>query len=266
MKEQHYALVDSAIMPDILERVEQSEGLAWCLFPAPVDEDMARVAPYLVQLTPELGEHLHQSERPWGFSLTSCADKKALLKHLRALLSVYIEGAETPMFFRYYDPRLLWSILDCLTPAQQVFFAGPIKKLCTFAPEQKEREFESYPPMHQPPKHITLSQEQYSSILARCYQNLEQEVSALFYSHQPQDRKDTIISEAFAKQLVKHLSDWGITIGSDIKSIAHYCTEHQLTEWDQVPSTWISLLSNQQYSAPYRVKALTMNIGGSHEL
>lgn len=266
MKEQSYALVDRAIMPDILESVEQNEALAWCLFPAPVNEDMARVAPYLVQLTPKLSEHLNQSDQPWGFSLTSSADNKILLKHLRMLLSVCIEGAEAPMFFRYYDPRLLWSILDCLTPAQQVFFAGPIKTLFTFAPEQKEREFESYPPMHQPPIHLTLTHEQYSSILAQCYLNLEQEVSALFYAHQPQDNKDKVGSEAFAKQLLKQLSDWGITTGSSIKSIAHACIDHQFTEWEQIPTSWTSLLSNQQSPAPYRVKRLLTNLGGSNEL
>lgn len=266
MKDQHYALVDRTILPTILERVEQYEAQAWCLFPAPVEEDMARVAPYLVQITAEFKEYLVSLELPWGFFLTSCAEKKVLLKHLRGLLSVYIEGTEPPIFFRYYDPRVLWRIVDCLTPAQQVFFAGPIKQIGTYAPKYNVIEFESYPPMHQPPTHITLSHEQYLSILDKCYQNLELEVTSLLNERQSQDRKDNTISQELAKQLVKHLSDWGISIGSDIKSVAHYCIEHQITEWDQVPTSWTNLLSDQQYSAPYRVKALITNMGGSNEL
>lgn len=266
MKEHQYALVDRAILPNILEQVEHYDTQAWCLFPAPVDEEFACVAPYLVQLTPELNEYLSQLASPWGFSLTTSAEKKVLLLHLRNMLSVCIEGREAPIYFRYYDPRLLWSIVSCLTPSQQIFFAGPISQIQTYVPEQKEGSFESYPPMHQPPKYLTLNHDQYSVILAQCQQNLEQEVASLFYAHQPLERKDTAASQEMAKHLVQHLSNWGISIASDIKSVAQHCLDHQVNDWSQVPELWKNVLSDQQNSAPYRVKALTNNKGGSHEL
>ncbi|MGY2573341.1 DUF4123 domain-containing protein [Vibrio sp. C8] len=266
MKEQDYALVDRAIQPNILDLVEHYDGDAWCLFTAPVDEEFALVAPYLVKLTPELNQYLIKLERPWGFIFTSSADNKALTKHLRGLLSVYIEDNDVPTFFRFYDPRVLWSVLDCLTPSQQYFFAGPMARIQTSYPKKRGIEFESYPLMHQPPKHITLNREQYSAILAQCYKNLEQDLAFLFYQHQVQGKKDNSVAEVFAKQLIEHLSDWGISVALDIKSVAQYCVDSQITEWERVPATWKTLLSNQYYPAPYRVKALIMNLGGSNEL
>ncbi|MCY9829541.1 hypothetical protein OTK54_25910, partial [Vibrio chagasii] len=182
------------------------------------------------------------------------------------LLSVYIQEAKQPTFFRFYDPRLLWCILDCLTPSQRVFFAGSMIRIQTAYPKQREAKFESHAPMHRPPKHLTLNQEQYSTVLAQCYQNLEQEVASLFYQHQLQDRKDKSVSEVFAKQLVKHLSEWGVSVVSDIKSVAQYCIDSQVTEWERVPTDWVTLLSNQQYSASYRIKTLIKHGGGSSEL
>lgn len=266
MKEHQYAVVDSAILPNILEQVEHYDCQAWCLFPAPVAEEFACVAPYLVRLTPELNEYLCQLASPWGFSLTTFAEKKVLLLHLRNMLSVDIEGRDAPVYFRYYDPRLLWSIVSCLTPSQQIFFAGPISQIQTFVPQHKEESFASSSTMHQPSKYLTLNHDQYSVILAQCQQNLEQEVASLFYAHQPLERKDKPASQEMAKHLVQHLSKWGISMASDIMSVAQYCLEHQVNEWNLVPELWKNVLSDQRNSAPYRVKALTNNKGGSHEL
>lgn len=266
MQELHYALVDRASLPTLLEWVEQHDASAWCLFPAPVDEEFAQVAPYLVQLTTELEQYLTTLEKPWGFAFTSMADNKTLVKHLRTLLSVYIDENTTPTFFRFYDPRILWAVMDCLTVTQQYFFAGPMTFIQTHYPEQRDKAFESRPPMHNPPAHITLNREQYSSILAQCYQNLEKDVARLFYQSQTVDKKDKALAEAFAKQLVKQLSEWGISVVSDVKSIAQCCIENHIAQWENFPATWKSILSNPQHSAPYRVRTLIMNLGGSNEL
>lgn len=266
MKDIHYAVIDKAVLINLLELVQEHESEAWCLFPAPVDEAFAKVAPYLVLLTPELEQHLITQEKPWGFLFTSTEGNKVLVKHLRGLLSVMIEGHDTPSFFRYYDPRILWSVMDSLEARQQYFLATSMKTIQTSYPEKRVMHFELLPPMHNAPKHLTLNQAQYTAILANCSQNLEEDIAAYIHQRQAPERKDMNEAKAFAKQLAQQLTEWGITVASDIKAVAQHCMDNQIDQWAAVPNSWKAILANQHLSASNRVKSLVMTQGGSNEL
>lgn len=266
MNELNYAVIDRTIIPNIVELAKEHNSKSWCLLPAPVEDEFAKVAPYLVLLTPQLSGYLSAQKKPWGFMLTSDAGNKTLIPHLRGLLSVYIEGSDAPAFCRFYDPRVLWSMMDGLTPSQQHFLAGPMRHIKTEYPKQRQMTFDALSAMHHVPEHLTLNHEQHAYILAQSYQHLEDDIGLFFYHHQPQNVKDEVAAQVFAKQLLKQLSEWGISVASEVKTVAQCCVDNRIDNLANLPQPWVILLSNQCHSAPHRVKTLLKISGGINEL
>lgn len=111
-----------------------------CLFTGDLAIELANVGPYLgrlasydphVQAAVEslLGEHVAML-----VTLQLTADGQAdvtfsqLHRHLRKFNVVY-DPAGKPLFFRYYDPRVLVDVLQVLGAAQLDAFFGPIETL-----------------------------------------------------------------------------------------------------------------------------------------
>ncbi|PQJ95157.1 DUF4123 domain-containing protein [Chromatium okenii] len=100
-----------------------------CLLPGDLDEELARVAPYLVQfqadsefLTLLLAEGLGNH---WGILAASNAHLRTLRIHFRNLLSVWdFEG--NPHYFRYYDPRVLRVYLPTCNAEELDILFNPI--------------------------------------------------------------------------------------------------------------------------------------------
>ncbi|MBK1694019.1 hypothetical protein CKO09_04620 [Chromatium weissei] len=120
------AVLDGASIPNLLTLLAVHKLPHVCLLPGDVDEELAQVAPYLVQfqansefLTHFLAEGLHKH---WGILAASNAHLRTLRIHFRNLLSVWnFEGK--PLFFRYYDPRVLRIYLPtCNTEELDVLF------------------------------------------------------------------------------------------------------------------------------------------------
>jgi hypothetical protein len=124
------AMLDGASVPGLLERLDSDPSLeVECLFQGELEPDMAEVAPYLVKL--ELGSEftewvvgtgwgLH-----WGSYVTSRQGFRRLRNHLRALTLIYRRDG-TPLYFRYYDPRVLRVFLPTCSPAQLKQMFGPV--------------------------------------------------------------------------------------------------------------------------------------------
>ena len=124
------ALLDGASVPNLLERLHAEPSLeAACLFRGTLAPDMKQVAPYLVKLEPESefsewlvgtgwGQH-------WGTFATSRQGFRKLRNHLRALTLVHRRDG-TPLYFRYYDPRVLRVFLPTCSPAQLKQMFGPV--------------------------------------------------------------------------------------------------------------------------------------------
>ena len=123
-------VLDGASVPELLQRLHAEDSLeVECLFRGTLEPDMKQVAPYLVKLDPDSefarwvvgtgwGQH-------WGTFVTSRQEFRALRNHLRALTLVYRRDG-TPLYFRYYDPRVLRVFLPTCTPAQLKQFFGPV--------------------------------------------------------------------------------------------------------------------------------------------
>lgn len=124
------AVLDGASVPGLLDRLDAEPSLeSACLFRGKLEPDMAEVAPYLVKLEPESefaewvvgtgwGQH-------WGSFVTTRQSFYKLRDHLRALTLVYRRDG-TPLYFRYYDPRVLNVFLPTCSPAQLKEMFGPV--------------------------------------------------------------------------------------------------------------------------------------------
>lgn len=124
------AMLDGASVPGLLERLDADASLeAECLFQGELEPDMAEVAPYLVRL--DLGSELTDWivrtgwGQHWGSFVTSRQGFLALRDHLRALTLIYQRDG-TPLYFRYYDPRVLRVFLPTCSPEQLKQMFGPV--------------------------------------------------------------------------------------------------------------------------------------------
>lgn len=124
-----WAVVDCARRPRIYPAVEQCFFDKCCLYAGILPPELARAAPYLVQL--------YQSDHftellldqgwgdSWGIFLRSKASMKTLRRHLRGFLMVQNERRKR-LSFRYYDPRVLRVFLPTCSQRQLETLFGPV--------------------------------------------------------------------------------------------------------------------------------------------
>jgi len=128
-QEQLYAVLDGASIPNLLALLSEHGVFNVCLLPGELDPELAQAAPYLAQLdaqsplaylflTRGLGNH-------WGILAVSSADFRTLRMHFRKLLSVWDPDGK-PLFFRYYDPRVLRVYLPTCNGGELRTLFGPV--------------------------------------------------------------------------------------------------------------------------------------------
>jgi hypothetical protein len=128
-----YAILDAARDPAIYPAVVQSD-LEYCsLYRGEAAEELAEVAPYLVSLREEtrftqwlVDEGWGQS---WGVFLESKAAINELRRHFRRFLMVY-DSTGKPLYFRYYDPRVLRLYLPTCNEGELQTLFGPVTRYC----------------------------------------------------------------------------------------------------------------------------------------
>jgi hypothetical protein len=126
-----YAILDGAAVSDLRQAIDQHGVQSICLLRGELDPELAQAAPYLVSLDSEVaflawllaegwGKH-------WGIFASARADFRTLRQHLRSLLYVY--GPENePLFFRYYDPRVLRAFLPTCDQRELADLFGPVDR------------------------------------------------------------------------------------------------------------------------------------------
>ncbi len=126
-----FAVLDSARDDTVLELLENSGAKYASLYEGPQAQELAVAAPYLLEL-PEGSELLemlvHEGwGRSWGIFLRSKLSFLEVRRHLRKHLLVRVEEVKKPVYFRFYDPRVLRLFLPSCAPDQAEEFYGPIQ-------------------------------------------------------------------------------------------------------------------------------------------
>jgi len=126
-----YAILDGASIPTLLDLLEEHEPEYACLFSGKLDPEVEQTAPYLVRLQPGSDFDRHVMEHGWGhhWGIFATIPKElpfiAARKHFRTFLRV--RGPEgDPLFFRYYDPRVLRVYLPTCNEEEAAVLFGPV--------------------------------------------------------------------------------------------------------------------------------------------
>jgi hypothetical protein len=133
-----YAVLDGASIPNLPDLLAQNGLSNVCLMPGELEPELALAAPYLVEipipspfaeifLAKGLGQH-------WGILAVSDANLRTMRIHLRKLLSVWDPNGK-PLFFRYYDPRVLRTYLPTCRTDELAEVFGPANAFYAEAPE-----------------------------------------------------------------------------------------------------------------------------------
>lgn len=134
-----FAVLDAARSDRIIGLLKTSVDDYVSLWDGLKSETQADGAPYLVSLRPHgrllprlLGQGWGKS---FGVYFTSGASLAEVRAHLRRLLIVTREADNVPMYFRFYDPRVLRSFLPIATRRQKDMIFGPIRRFFAEGPE-----------------------------------------------------------------------------------------------------------------------------------
>lgn len=126
---QVYAVLDGASIPNLLSLLAEHEVEQVCLYRGELDPELAQAAPYLVHLPMESpfsrlflqggwGQH-------WGILVLSRETLRALRMHFRKFLMVSAPDGK-PLYFRYYDPRVLRVYLPTCNGDELETLFGPV--------------------------------------------------------------------------------------------------------------------------------------------
>ncbi|MDR3555094.1 MAG: DUF4123 domain-containing protein [Syntrophobacteraceae bacterium] len=124
-----YAILDAARDSRIHSHLVESGVEAFSLFRGDKARELADVAPYLVPL--HRGEDLvrwlltHGWGNSWAIMVESSVDLKKLRRHLQAFVMVY-DPQGKPLYFRYYDPRVLRIYLPTCRESELKTLFGPV--------------------------------------------------------------------------------------------------------------------------------------------
>lgn len=129
-----YAVVDGAAVPELRTEIWEHRVAYECLFRGELKPDMAEVAPYLVRLVRGHGFTHWLIESGWGkhwnIFVLSRASLPELRRHFRTFFLVHDSNGK-PLYFRYYDPRVLRVFLPTCNPEQLQSMFGPVTTYIT---------------------------------------------------------------------------------------------------------------------------------------
>ena len=126
-----YTILDAARDDKIYPELINADIDSLCLYLGDKAVELANVAPYLLSLKKEdpFTQWLMDTGwgKSWGIFLQSPASLPELQRHFRKFLMVYDEKG-TPLYFRYYDPRVLRVYLPTCNESDLQILFGPVER------------------------------------------------------------------------------------------------------------------------------------------
>ena len=124
-----FALLDACDVPGLAPKMwELGEGRAVSLYSGSAEEDYWSFAPYLAACDSELIDWIVAQlwTDPWGLFILSDGPLEALRKHFKRFLMVD-DPAGQPMYFRFYDPRVLGKFLPTCSAKELGLLFGEVE-------------------------------------------------------------------------------------------------------------------------------------------
>lgn len=126
---QLYAILDAARDERVYPGLMNSGADYVCLYRGELAQELMEAAPYLVHLQPNAPfTHWLVSlgwGNSWGIFLESSVSMRDLRTHFRRFLMVYDDQGK-PLYFRYYDPRVLRVYLPTCNATELQIMFGPV--------------------------------------------------------------------------------------------------------------------------------------------
>lgn len=126
-----YALVDAARSETIYPKIMGAKVKSACLHRGKMAEELAWVAPYLVQLGCEdtFTKWLFENGwgKSWGVIVNSSSSFSEIKRHFQTFLTVYDEDGKS-YFFRFYDPRVFRAYLPTCNEKELEIVYGPVTR------------------------------------------------------------------------------------------------------------------------------------------
>ena len=126
-----YAILDGASAEQLVPATYRHGVESVCLFRGELDPELEQVAPYLVEIdaeSPFVDWVLDEGwGRHWGIFMVSKANLRTLRQHFRTFLTVY-DPDNLPLYFRYYDPRVMRVYLPTCNADELEAVFGPVDR------------------------------------------------------------------------------------------------------------------------------------------
>lgn len=125
-----FVILDGASVGDLLTPLYDHHPEFECLYRGEIQPDIAEVAPYLVRLERDTEFTRWVLEEGWGnhwgiFAVAE-AELPIMRRHFRRFLTVHDPDGK-PLYFRYYDPRVLRVYLPTCNAEELQTVFGPVE-------------------------------------------------------------------------------------------------------------------------------------------
>ena len=145
-KRKTFAVLDGASVEGLLSQFEAMDPLYRCLYSGKLENGIAEVAPYLVELEKYSAFTDWVLSKGWGnhwgiFMVTPASVKiDVLRRHFRKLNKVKLAGGKA-VLFRYYDPRVLRTFLPVCEKEQVPGFFERVESFICEAEDPSQAVF-----------------------------------------------------------------------------------------------------------------------------
>ncbi len=134
------AVLDACNSPLIQDIVTDFDDVGTCLYNGRSADDFWAIAPHLVPCSSQIIRRLRENEtdKNWGFVIICDLDFQAVRRHLRKYLQAVLPDGKQ-VYFRFYDPRVLWTYLNASSAEDLAMFLSPFREIYIPAPDGRVR-------------------------------------------------------------------------------------------------------------------------------
>ncbi|OAT25575.1 hypothetical protein M976_03718 [Buttiauxella ferragutiae ATCC 51602] len=261
-----YAIVDGAVVEDLLDFLSEYNPPHSCLYSEPLQPELVKLAPYLLEVTADVENWLNSCTRPWGIYLTTKVTMRTLRQHLRKFLQVLLPDETKPVIFRFYDPRNIWDFINVLSDWEKHLFLKNILKIETTYQHGQELLLDElhgiYPPdsrKKQSSKLMVITKAQYLQLEKVFERRYIEDLAGIMNSDAGAVERFSI---DWAGKLFSYLRELGITDRRSIDEIAKLLSRDNIHHLSEIPTRYKAILEGTMSPGHYRTDLLLLDVYG----